>query len=493
MREEANPKRGNQGGNVPGESKYKSSLTPEVRQALEKAEEYFSQALTIQEALLQEKNPGRLAGSYEELARAYLDNGKVEEAEKKFKRAVVLRHLNKRSSALDGNERAALAASLRELGNFYQGQGQYDNAVQVFNEMIRVFNEMITLQRAISLEGLAQQGKALANSYIDLGQIHLASGKGAMADDAFRIAKILQDTALLLQKREKVPAESPQEKTIIKQLNVNLDELGDAYFKLGKLSDAEAEAFYKTALSQKTAESDLAKSHEKLAALYQRQKNYAKAEESYNRLLNLYRDKPGSVAYAGALFKMAAFYSAIPERSSDAVSNYRQALKIFHDRGAWYDENFILFRLTKIYERQGQVPERAAALKERADTLAGYVAQLVAGNPIRPNDPTKLVSEYLFAVDALGYFHQGKKDAEVEATYQRAFEARGYITDKIRNDQVLKFYVAVLSDYQALLNRLPTKKTLAAEVGRVAQGFRDALSKAEEKKLTADSRTAAAQ
>ena len=479
VREEFNRTQSKQGGGVPEGSTYKSSLTPEVRQALEKAEGYFSQALRVQEETLKlkETDPGRVARGYEELARARLDNGKVKEAEAAFIRAVELRRL-------DSNDRAELVGSLRELGEFYQGQeGEYDNAV-------RVFNEMITVQEDITVEGLAQEGKAIANSYVDLGQIHLAKGKDTMADDAFRIAKILQETAILLQQREKVQPTSPQERTIVRQLNVNLDELGDAYAKLGKFSDAEV--VYLTALSQKTAESDLAKSYEKLGGIYQRQKDYGKAQETYHRLLILYRDKPGSVAYAGALFKIAAFYAAIPEGAAEAVSYYNQSRKIFQEKGSWEDENLILFRLTKLYEKQGQVTERAAALKDRAETLAAYVDQLVAGK-LRPGSPTRLVSEYLHAVDALGFFHQGKNDAEAEPAYQRAFEARGFITDKIRDEKVLKFYVAVLSDYQALLSRSPTKKTLAAEVGRVAQGFRDALSKAEESKLTRESRTAAAQ
>ena len=79
-----------------------------------------------------------------------------------------------------------------------------------------------------------------------------------------------------------------------------------------------------------------------------------------------------------------------------------------------------------------------------------------------------------------------------QAAYQRAFEARGYITESIQEPKVLKFYAAVLGDYQTLLNRL-ARKPLAAEVGRVAQGFRDALSKAEESNLTKEPAAAAAQ
>ena len=457
------------------ENDYGELEPQDVKKFFGMAETSYKKALAFQTA---QKTPNgnerpEVADGYTDLARLYRDMGRIEDAERNFAQAV--------ESRLKFRFNDAAVSALKEQGEFFRTQGRLDDAAKVYNRLIPLQEKQQDLAR----------GRDLADTYNELGQIQAAKGDASSAADAYRVASLLERVASKVKLRERFQS-PPDEETSSRGLATDLDALGDAYVALGKFPLGEAA--YESALDLRAKDkTQLPKSYEKLAALYQRQKNYAKADENYNLLLNLYSDKPGSVAYAAALFKVAAFYAAIPDRSSDAVSKYNQARTIFREKGAWFDENLILFRLTKLYEKQGKDPERAAALRERADTLAGYVEQLVAGKQLRPNDPTKLVSEYLFAVDAFGYFRQGKNDPEVEAAYHRAFQAREYITNKIRDEKVLKFYVAVLSDYQAVLNNLPAKKTLAAEVGGVAQGFRVKLSKDEESKLTRESRTAAAQ
>jgi hypothetical protein len=458
------------------ESNLQSSLPPAVKEGFKKAEEYFLQALKIQEKWLKATDP-RIASGYQELAYSYLNNGELEAAEAAFKHAVELRHLNKASSELDGTERAALAGSLRELGEFYRGQeGQYD-------KVVKVFNEMITLQEEIPVYDLAQDGQAIANSYIDLGQIHLASGKSALAEDAFRVAKILQRTAVLFQQKEKVQHSISQEKTVVKQLSGNLDELGDAYVKLGKLTDAEA--CYVTALSQRYGDdSDLEKSYDKLTKLYRRD-DFEKYEEAerYNKLLiEFYENKPQSAEYAGALMQLGALYALIPNRTSDAESSYRSARAIYKARRNWWYENVIVYRLSKLYEKQGRLPEQERELKDRSDTLAEYFGALVAHKTLEPNDPVTLVSEYLQAVNALGDFYKRKNDwPNAAVAYARAFDASQYITGNIYNEKILKFYATVLDHYQAVLIKL-NDNPLATRVSGVAQAVKEKLRQDNERK-----------
>ena len=418
------------------------------------------------------------------LARLYVDARKPKQAEASYKRAVEGKKRGKGGNTLESNERAELAAAMRELGEFYQGQENgYESAV-------RVFNEMITVQEDIKVYDLAAQGQQIANSYSDLGQIYLAKNETQKAEDVFHTANLLQQTALKMRRLGKTQSHSSRV-AIFSELTVELDDLGDAYFKLGKFSDAEA--LYSAALeNRKTAnDRELWKSYDKLAKLYRAQKYYARAADSYNELREFYRDNPQSSDYARALFHIAATYAEDPNAPPDeAVSNYRNAFNIYDALGDWDSSNVILFRLTKIYEKRNQERERLQALKERVTILGKYFDQLVAGKAITPKMPLKLANEYLQAIYALAYAQTGKNDAEAVAAYQQAFAARSYFAEKVQDEKVLKFYAAVLGNYETLLKKSNSKS--AADVGKVAQALRDRLSKAEESKLTNESRAASA-
>ena len=447
-----------------------------------KAEDYLERALNFQQgALVQDSR--LVADTHLRLARLYVDAGKPKQAEASYKRAVEGKKRGKEGNTLETNERAELAAAMRELAEFYQSQENgYESAV-------RAFNEMITVQEDISVYDLAGQGQEIANSYSDLGQIYLSKGETRKAEDVFRVANLLQQTALKMRRLGKLQNTSNGVATL-RELAQEVDDLGDAYFKLGKFSDAEA--LYNASLENRRNANDpeVWKSYDKLARLYRAQKDYAKAAESYNELREFYRGSPQSADYAKALFQIAATYAEDPNAPPDAaVSNYRSAFNIYDALGDWDNSNIILFRLTKIYEKRKQEPERIQALKERVTVLAKYFDQLAAGKAINPKLPLKFANEYMQAIYALAYAQTGKNDAEAVAAYQRAFEARAYFAEKVQDEKVLKFYAAVLGNYETLLKKLNSKS--AGEVAKVAQGFRDRLSKAEESKLTSESRAAA--
>jgi len=448
-----------------------------------KAEDYLEHALNFQQgALVQDSR--LVADTHLRLARLYVDAGKPKQAEASYKRAVEGKKRGKAGNTLASNERAELAAAMRELAEFYQGQENgYESAV-------RAFNQMITVQEDISVYDLAEQGQEIANSYSDLGQIYTAKGETQKAEDVFHVANLLQQTALKMRRLGK-PQSTSSGVAMLRELAKEIDELGDAYLKLGKFSDAEA--LYNVSLENRKNANDpeVWKSYDKLAKLYRAQKDYAKAAESYNELREFYRDTPQSADYARALFQIAATYAEDPNAPPDAsVSNYRNAFNIYDAIGDWDSSNVILFRLTKIFEKRKQEPERLQALKERVTTLGKYFDQLVAGKAITPKTPLKLANEYLQAIYALAYAQTGKNDAEAVAAYQRAFDARSYFAEKVQDEKVLKFYAAVLGNYETLLKKLNSKS--AADVGKVAQAIRDKLSKAEENKLTSESRTASA-
>ncbi|HMJ25733.1 MAG TPA: tetratricopeptide repeat protein [Pyrinomonadaceae bacterium] len=436
-------------GNLHEQSNSLSSPAPlsEVSRSFKKSEEYFQGALEIQERRL-EKSDRRIAGGYQELAHGYLDSGQLELAETAFKRAVELLRLDKDSSALDSNNRAALAAALKELGEFYQWkQGRYDDA-------LKVFNEMVTLQEDVTVNELAGQGQEIANTYNDLGQIYSAMGDKQRAENAYRAANLLQQTALKLRRvktNQRTPTD-PEWLKLIRELTIDLDALGDAYTKLDKFPDAEA--IYLTSLQYREGQPEERTSYSKLRSFYLQRKDYANAEKYNQLLLTFYKDKPRSPEYAGALVLMAALYAEAPDRSADARSNYQSALEIYKERRDWWNENLVFYRLARLFEREKMLPEQEQALRDRVDTLAGYFNLLATPAGPQPKDPVTLVSEYLYAIQALASFYEGKDVARAEAAYQRAVAAYDYITRKIYNEDILKFYAARLGEYQKLLVKL---------------------------------------
>jgi tetratricopeptide (TPR) repeat protein len=263
------------------------------------------------------------------------------------------------------------------------------------------------------------------------------------------------------------------------QKSTDADARGDFYVELGKYEDAEP--YYLEALAQRTKDGDpveLRKSWDKLTKLYRKTgpKDYPKAEMYNELLIAAYAVDPNSLQYADALVQRAALYvqeatvsktEVQQSNFSQGESYYNQALPIFAARHDWSDENIVLYRLTKLYEQQNKKQEREQALKNRVNTLAAYFKQLTS--PASP-DAVYLVSEYLYALDALAYFYQD--NAEAEAVYEQALAASDYITSSIpsaNNKNIPTRYAAMLGHYLNLVESRndPAEAEKIAELGRV--------------------------
>jgi tetratricopeptide (TPR) repeat protein len=273
------------------------------------------------------------------------------------------------------------------------------------------------------------------------------------------------------------------------------DSVADAYVKVGKFD--RAFVLYDYALKIRTSggvedHASFGKSYDRLAKFYRAQSDYSHAAEYYEKLIEFYRVNPRRGDYVAAMLSLASIKAEDPNASREAaVSLYLSAATIAEKRSDWSTEDIVHYRLAKLYEKRNQPTEQALALGKRVSALQKYIDELVARKPMEAKQAGKLVSEYLQAVNVLAYFHTGKNNDKAADAYQLAFNARGYITDNIQDETLLKFYAALLADYQTLLNRI-NRKPLAADVGRVAQGLRESLTKAEGRKLTTESRSASA-
>ena len=429
--------------------------------------------------------PLEVADGYLNFARLYQESGRYREAEETFKQGIEL--LRKENNQYDIKERAALASAQKELAELYLLQDRSDDALMVLNQMV-------VLQEDVTVPEIAEQGQQIASGYSDLGELYQAKRDAKTreaatyvkpedadrkqkaeqeaavfkrkAENADYAANMLQRAGLKLRRAEKYQGTmtDPEWVRQAKDLTADLDGLGDAYVRLGKYPDAEA--IYVTGLSyRKESNVDVWKSLDKLAKFYREtMKNFAKAEEYHKLLIKFYEDKPWGTEYAAALMQIGAFYAEAPNRSADAESNYRSALKIYQKLDDWWYQDVVLYRLSKIYENQQRVTEREQALRDRVDTLTRYVNQLNIPTGPQPKDPVTLMSEYLHALNALAYFYTGaKNDAAAEVAYQRADTAFDYITSKIVNQKILKFYADTLKDYSILLKKL-NKQAKADEV-----------------------------
>src|SRR6185436_18324409 len=113
---------------------------------------------------------------------------------------------------------------------------------------------------------------------------------------------------------------------------------------------------------------------------------------------------------------------------------------------------------------------------------ATYYNKLVSKQPITPNTPTRLVSEYLQAINVLAYFLVGSDPAAAEAVYQRAWDMRDYVSTNVllrKDEKTQQFYTALLGDYQRLLMRQKKPEQSAA-----VRDFRDKLNLEQERSLT---------
>ena len=260
------------------------------------------------------------------------------------------------------------------------------------------------------------------------------------------------------------------------------DAVGSIYLRLGQFDKALKLFEFALDVRRKSpvpVDHDLMwKSLSNLASLYRKHpKNdphaaeYDQKAEQYSRDLVefLQKQKPNSGTYADALIQLAGLYSDLystdAAKSSQAESLYREADGIYARRSDWWNQNLIAYRLSKLYEKQKRSADREKAMNDRVELLTGYVNKLTSQQQIQPNDPVTLVSEYLYAINALANFYDGGNPAGAEAAYARAAAAHEYITRNIYNEKVLGFYADTLKDYEGLL----TKSQKPADADQIAK------------------------
>jgi hypothetical protein len=475
--------------------------TPNVAQQegsanyFKKAEDLFNESLDYHTSLLPKKQAElkavearAIVESHFHLARLYRDMGANDKAEQQFK------EIEKFSQA-QANE---LAQARRELAELYRDQNRYGEAVAAYKNLI-LQQENAAIYDPQPLPSMPAQdvernfsryGQDIANSYNELADAYRgwadattdkaqADEMSARADAAFGLSVALQRFAVRL--RRYLSASESSGPTDRDDL---ADNVGDAYLKFDKAP--RAAVFYLYALDVRKGgssadEIQVGKSYDKLGNLYRGQKDYAKAEQNYKDQVSFYQGNAQSAEYAKAVRDLATLYGDNPNAAPDlAITKYREALAIYHSLHDWFGEDVVLYRLTKLYEKRQQPEARMRALEERVTALAPYYEQLVSGAFKKVNEGPNLISEYLQAINVLGYSLAQNNDlTRAETTYERAWEMRKYLSTNVRfvkDDNTRTLYDAMLGEYQHLLTR-QQKTALATEV----RDFRDKFNRADER------------
>ena len=460
------------------------------------AETLFTDSLKYHQALLDKTNAelkdvearGVIEGHFN-LARLYRDMGQNEKAQQEFQAV-------EQFPLVQAGE---LAQARRELAEFYRDQNKYGEAVAAYKNLI-LQQEKIAIEEADSFklsapaekieDNFASSGQDIANSYNELADAYRgwadattdrakAKEMSDKADAAFGLSIALERFAVRL--RRYLSASESKGPTDRDDL---ADTLGDAFLRFDK--SHRAVLFYQYALDvRKSGSADdqrqVGKSYDKLGNLYRNLKDYDKAEQNYKDQVAFYQENARSGDYAKAVRDLAALYGDDPKAPPElAVTKYREALAIYHSLNDWPGEDVVLYRLTKLYEKRQQPDARLQALQERVTALKRYYDQLAAGTFKNLDEGPKLISEYLNAINVLGYtLAQGNDVAGAEAAYQRAWEMRKYVSTNIKfvkDTNTRTLYDAMLGEYQYMLTR-QQKPELATAV----REFRDTFNRADER------------
>ena len=317
-----------------------------------------------------------LAGSLSDLAMAYLDIGRIEEAD-----AAMSRSLQIYRSALPPNH-PTLAIALNNEGQIHKGQGYYDTAIESFKRSILITEDQIKKGSESSL--------SLCTSLENLAQAYLFKGNNSLA-----IATIEQALSIY----------NGLGKMITPQASNALNILGDAFRIQGRY--AEAEKSLKQAVDIRRRffgenSKAFATSVGNLALVYKDQGRLDDAEVLYRQAVAIEKTarggvaEPITIANLGNLYLLQGKYQLAQSMLLDALSRK----KISPSRPVM---RTILFDLGKVQVSLGHYQQALVNLKKSLAVtieLNGDVHPYVA--------PT-------LRMIAITYGEMGNKDRTLEA------------------------------------------------------------------------------
>lgn len=304
----------------------------------EEAEAFHLRALAIRQRLLSNDHPD-VANSLNNLAGLYRLMGRYDDAEKNYQQALTIME---RHYEADHPE---IATAFNNLGELYRVQGRYDLAEDY-------------LVKALTIRKKQPENSFRAQSLTSLGVLYVEQGKYAKGETVLREALELQ--------KQYLGSNHPD-------LATTLNDLGTCCMHQDKL--AEAETFLTQSLSMREvlADGKLALSLSNLAALYQMQGRYAKAERLYQQALAIQEQFPGphkldlarTLTNLGELYRKAKKYKKAEQRLVQAINIYQEpGQKIHQDMAPVLNNLGLLADEKRIYDAAEQFYQGSIAVTE---------------------------------------------------------------------------------------------------------------------------------
>jgi tetratricopeptide (TPR) repeat protein len=426
------------------------------------AEDYFKKALDIQEKLLKDGDPSRLASGYENLARLYRDLGKYEEAEPVYKKILELRE-----KLSDEDE---YVATLKEVAQFYIGQNRYDDAAVQYEKVLSIQEKKFTDGDTREVSDL----RDLADSYSDLGEVYVGLKNEPKAKSLFQLASALQDFALKQRRIEKMAAtDSSGDNKEIEGMYEALENLGDLFMRAGRYGLAEG-AYAQVAAVRRSGGKDVAKVFMKLGHLNRfHLKNYAEAVEFYEGAVDMLANNPQKEPQllGDALTQLGGLYAEELNKPADAEQFLNQALEYVSTASNMERAKYeTLSALAGLYQKQNKTADLVRVSRDKLK-VAGELLKRTSGNTVEQKawDASAYAEAfglYIRAVSDLSDAFRAQGDAEAARAVYSALLDGELDVSQVVDESVLDAYARMLetnSDYLSRMVRDPSETDNVAE------------------------------
>ena len=288
----------------------------------EEAEPLYKKALQLRQKLLGDRHPD-VATSFNNLAALYYDQGRYEEAEPLYRQELKLRQ------QLFGSQHPDVATSFNNLAGLYSAQGRYDEAELLYQQALQLRQELF-----------GDQHIDVANSLNDLALLYKDQGR-------YIESERLYNQAIALIK----------------------EQIGDRH------------PYFADSLNN-------------IAELYRQQGRYEEAEPLYQQSLRLRRELLGNEhpKVASSLNNLAVFYSN-QDQYIQAINYANQALQIHintlgksHFLTLETEINYLLFQLQ-------------SSLKVNQSDLLNALERLIQQEDILPSDRSSILQFLIKVLD----------------------------------------------------------------------------------------------
>ncbi|HUE69717.1 MAG TPA: tetratricopeptide repeat protein [Pirellulaceae bacterium] len=357
------------------------------------------------------------------------------------------------------HELPSIATWARNLGNLYLDQGRYDEAEPLFKKALALAEEHAKIWPP-EIYDLTRYQVDLADLYLERSRYDLAEPlvlgalkyrqKGQLVDPEVQVQSLLRAAGILrsqgmedlAREAEKYATNRPGDEKVRREINTaavaqSLDQHGRLLMETGKYADAEKSFLESLELREDLwgpLQRDVAWSMDQLGQLYLVMGQYSKAEARLKKGVSIREEVLGKdkTDTAAALVNLGAFYARLG-RAADADITLLRAIDIYAQR-SWLghpDAAQAQFVLGSLYAQRGRFAEadklhrRALAVRQKVfaaqhKSLAqsfNAIARLLVQHG-RAEEATKLAADSLAIREKI----YGDKHIEVAAACQRLAE-----------------------------------------------------------------------